>query len=68
MSYSICSFRTINNSKVILRKFLGLVDVVGAQTLYIYKLMEFVMVSKNKELIFAAFYIVAPFLKSFNNS
>lgn len=38
------------------------------QTLCIYKLTKVIIVSKDKNYIFAAFQIVVPSLKSFNNS
>ncbi len=39
----------------VLRELLGLVDLTRAQILCIYELAEVIMVSKDKDLIFAAF-------------
>ncbi len=66
-----CSNRpslTIIDSKVVSRKLLGPADLARAQTLGIYELMEVVMVSDNKDFVFATFEVMAPSLKSFNNS
>lgn len=52
---------------MVLREFLDSVDLVRAQTLYIYKLTEVVVVSEDKDLIFAVFQVVVLSLKSFNN-
>ena len=68
ISYSINLFLIIINLKVILKKFLGLANLTKIQTLYIYKLTKVIIVSKNKDLVFIAFQIVALNLKDFNNS
>lgn len=54
--------------EVISREFLGLADLTRTQALHIHKLMEVVVVGKNKDLIFATLQIVAPSFKDFNNS
>ena len=55
-------------STVVLKEFLNLVDLAKAQVFCIHKLTEVIMVSKDKNVIFAAFQIMAPSLKDFNNS
>ncbi len=67
ISCSISFSLTIIDLKVILREFLGLTDLTKAQTFYIYKLTEIVMVNEDKDLIFAVFQEVTPSLKSLNN-
>ena len=52
---------------MVLREFLGLVDLTRAQAFCIYKLTEVVIVSKDKDLIFAAFYVVSSSFKSVND-
>lgn len=42
-------------------------DLTKTQKFHIHESMEVVMVSKNKELVFAAFQVVALSLKGFNN-
>lgn len=41
--------------EVVLRKLLGLTDLARAQALYIHILTEVIIVSKNKDLVFAVF-------------
>ncbi len=53
--------------KVVLREFLGSIDLTRAQTFYIHESTEVIMVNKDKNLIFATFQIVTPSLKSLNN-
>ena len=69
---SICSCirfaLAIINSKVITRELLGPTDLFGAQTLHIHELMEVIMVRKDENLMLAAFEIVTPRLKGFNDS
>ena len=52
---------------MVTRKLLGPLDLMKAQVLYIHESTEVVMVRKDKDLIFAAFQVVAPSFKSFNN-
>ena len=49
-------------------KFLGLTDLSRAQAFCIHKTTEVIMVYKNKNLMLAAFQVVAPCLEGFNNS
>ena len=53
---------------MVLREFLGLVDLTKAQTFYIHELMEVIIISKDKNFIFTIFQIVTLSLKNFNNS
>ena len=53
---------------MVLRELLGLIDLLGAQTLYIHKTMEFILVCKDKNLILIAFQVVAPYFEGFDNS
>ena len=46
---------------------MGLLNLTRAQALCIYKLMEVVMVCKDKDLVFAVFQVVALSLKGLNN-
>lgn len=55
------------NLKVILREFLGLINLTKIQTFQIHKLTEVFMVSKDEVLVFTAFYIVMLSLKSLHN-
>ena len=50
------------------RELLGPLDLIKAQTLYIHELTKIVMVSKDKDLIFATFSAVPLGIKRFNNS
>ncbi len=50
------------------RELLGPADLTKAQAFRIDELTEVIMVSKDEDLVFAAFQVVAPSLKSFNNS
>ena len=42
-------------------------DLTKAQTFYIYKSSKVIMISKNKNMIFAAFWVEFLYLKCFNN-
>lgn len=59
---------TIINSDVVSRDFLGLADLMKIQAFCIQELTKIMMVSKDENLVFAAFYIVVPSLKGFHNS
>ncbi len=59
---------TIIDLEVVSRELLGPADLTRAQTFRIYKLMEIIMVSKDKDLVFAAFQVVVPSFKDFNNT
>ena len=67
ISHSISLFLTIINLKVVLRKLLGQADMTRAQALCIHVLTKIIMVNKNRELVFAAFQVVASSLERFNN-
>ncbi len=54
--------------EIVLRELLGLVDLTRAQAFCIHKSTEVIIISKDKDLIFAALQLVAPSLKGFNNS
>lgn len=60
-------FFVIIDFEIVLRNFLGLTDLLKAQTLDMNKFLDVIMVSKNEDHIFATFYMVIPSLKSFNN-
>ncbi len=53
--------------KVVLRELLGPTDLARAQTLHIHKLKEVIVVSEDKNLVFATFQIVMPILKNLND-
>ena len=53
--------------KIILREFLGLADLFGAQILYINKLIKVIIFYKNEYFMLATFKKMMPYLKSFDN-
>ncbi len=55
ISRSISLSLTIINLKVVSREFLGPADLARAQTLCIHELTEVFVVSKDEDLVFAAF-------------
>ncbi len=55
ISHSISLFLMIIDLEVILREFLGPVDLTRAQAFCIHELIEIIMVSKDKDFIFVAF-------------
>ena len=55
------------NTKIVTRKFLSPADLSRAQTLYIHKLANVVMVGQDENLMLATFQIVFPSLKNLNN-
>ncbi len=55
ISHNISLSLIIINLEDVLRELLGLADLTRAQTLCIYKLAEVIIVSKDKNLVFAAF-------------
>ncbi len=67
ISHSISLSLTIIDLEVVLRELLGPTDLTRAQAFRIHKLTEVIMVSKDNDFVFAAFQVVAPSLKSFNN-
>ena len=52
---SISFFLIIINSKVVTKEVLDPTDLVEAQKLYIYKLINIIIVYKNKKLVFVIF-------------
>ena len=60
-------FLVIVNLKMVLGELLGPADLFGAQTLCIYEMTEVIMVRKDENLMFAAFQVVTPHLKGFDN-
>lgn len=53
--------------EVVLREFSGLADLTRTQIFFIYELTKIIIVSKNKNLIFAIFQIVVQDSKDLNN-
>lgn len=53
---------------MIWRQFLSLANLIKAQILYFHELSEVIMMSKEKNLIFAAFSEVTSSIKCLNNS
>ena len=53
---------------MVLREFLGSTNLLGAQTLCIYKTTEIVIICEDKNLMLAAFQIMTSCLEGFNNS
>ncbi len=68
ISRSISFSLTIIDSEVVSREFLGPADLTRAQGFCIQELTEVIMVSRDKNLVFAAFQVVVPSLKGFNDS
>lgn len=58
---------TIINSKVVLQEFLGPINLPRTQAFCIHELFKVIIVSKNKKLIFAVFWVVVPHFKNRNN-
>lgn len=52
---------------MVLKELLDLADLSRTWTLVIHELKNVVLVSEDKDLIFAAFQVMASSLKSFNN-
>ena len=52
---------------MITRELLSLLDVTKAQAFYIHELTEVAVICKDEDLIFEAFQVVPPSLKSLNN-
>ena len=53
---------------MLLKKLLSLIDLLKAQTFYIHKILEIVIIYKNKNFILIAFQILMLTLKYFNNN
>ena len=67
ISHNISFSLIIIDSKVVLREFLGPANLIRAQAFCIYELTGVVIVSKDKNFVFAAFQVVAPSFKGLNN-
>ena len=61
-------FFKIVNLKIILKKFVSLINLSRAQIFYIYETTKVVIIYKNKYLIFITFQIVILCFKDFDNS
>ncbi len=68
ISRSISLSLTIIDSEVVLRELLGPADLKRAQVFHIHELTEVIIVTKDEDLVFPVFQVVAPSFKSFNNS
>ncbi len=68
ISRSISFFLIIIDLEVISRELLGPADLAGAPTPCIYESKEVVVISEDKDLVFAVFQIVAPSFQGFNDS
>ena len=66
ISSYICLTLEVIDKKLIPRKFLGLPDLPGTQTLAIHKLAEIIVIGKHMNLISATLQVVVPSLKDFN--
>ncbi len=67
ISYRITFFLTIINLEVVSRDLVGSTDLTKAQALDIHKSTEVVIVSKNKDLVFVAFQVVASSLENLHD-
>lgn len=65
--YSICLFLTIIDLEVISRKFMRHADLTRTHIICIHELLEIIMISRDKNLIFTSFQVVAPSFKSPND-
>ncbi len=68
VSRNISFFLAIIGLEVVSRELLSLADLTRAQVFHIHKSTEVIMVSKDKDLVFAAFQVEAPSHKGFNDS
>ncbi len=68
ISHSISLFLTIIDSEVVSKELLGPANLTKTQAFCIYKSTEIIIVSKDKDLVFAAFQVGTPSLKGFNDS
>lgn len=53
---------------MVLKELLSSANLAKTQTLCIHKIIEILIISKNQDLVFAAFQVVAPCLEGFNNN
>ncbi len=68
INYGINLSLMVIDLEVVLRELLGPADLAKARTLHIHELTEVVIISKDKDLMFTAFQVVASSLKIFKNS
>ncbi len=68
ISRSISFSLTIIDLEVVSKELLGPAHLTRAQAFHIHELTEVIMVSKDEDLVFAAFQVVAPSFEGFNNS
>ncbi len=68
VSSSVCLVLAIIDPEVVSRELLSSPSLSGAQALRIHESPEVVVVSKDEDLVFAAFWVVGPSLEGFNDS
>ena len=68
ISHSISLFLIIIDLEVVSRELLSPADLTRAQGLCIYELIEVFMVSKDEDLVFVVFQVLALSLQNFNGS
>ena len=72
LQQSICSCISfalaVVESKMVLGELLGPTNLSGAQTFCIYEATKVVIICEDKHFILAAFQIVTPYLKGFDDS
>ncbi len=68
ISRSISLSLTIIDLEMVSKALLGPADLTRAQAFRIHELTEVIIVSQDEDLVFAAFQVVAPSLKGFNDS
>lgn len=64
---SISFFLTMNNSKMVLKKFLSPLNLSKVQIFCIYKFTKIIFVSQNKDLVFKRLQVLSSSFKAFNN-
>ena len=68
ISHSISLFLIIIDTKVVSKEVLRPTDLTRAQAFCIHESTKVIVVSRDKDLVFAVFEVVATSFKSFNNS
>ncbi len=68
VSSSVCLVLAIIDPEVVSRELLSSPNLSRAQALRIHESPEVVVVRKNEDLVFAAFWVVGPSLEGFNDS
>lgn len=53
--------------KIVIKELLSQINLSKAYTFYIYKLIDSIVINKNKNFVFTIFQIVAPSFKYLNN-